>query len=512
MASKTFLTRKKTEGIENSNGAGGDISSIGFAPPNSDGSALALRDTTLSPMPFGSMSSNFNGIALRGTPRLPTITMPTAVALAQMQPSYTQQSAGGGGIRFTPPFAHPGAPSNSHSSTGGLNWRHWGQLYAEQDRSPLPPARSSSDMGFQTATQPMPQHRPHPAFSTGSKDSIVSSGLTLLAETLACLDGPTPPPPVSGRFIGDGGTNGASLLYRDGEGALRGLTPIPVNVPSVKPTAATSSTSSHASAAAALPKPGPGKVNHPGALGIYQDVSLSTSTNVGGPAAKRHTQGALLRIDNGNSNVPVAKGRKKGRKAADAFPEVDEAKGGGGGEISSGTKGDNSKKKRKKTSRWTKEEDDILRRAVEADTNAKTDWKSIAASHFAGSRDASHCRTRWSKHLDPEVSKKPFTAEEDRVILQKLVEGKSFADIAKLLPGRITEQVRRRWESLQPKKKGSWTEAEVKILVEKHREYGNNWSMIAKFIDGRTITQIKNRWHNYQANQEKVKQEPKSEE
>ena len=93
-----------------------------------------------------------------------------------------------------------------------------------------------------------------------------------------------------------------------------------------------------------------------------------------------------------------------------------------------------------------------------------------------------------------------------------MVEGKSFADIAKLLPGRITEQVRRRYESIQPKKKGAWTEAEVKILVEKHREYGNNWSTIAKFIEGRTVTQIKNRWHNYQANQEKVKQEPKSEE
>lgn len=275
------------------------------------------------------MSSSPNSSALRGTPRLPAITMPTAVALAQMQPSTTQQSAVGSGTRFTPPFTHPGAPSNGHNSTGGFNWRHWGQLYAEQDRSPLPPTRSSSGMGTQTAAPPMPHHRPHPAFSTGSKDSIMSNGLTLLAETLACLDGPTPPPPASGRFVGDGGTNGTSLLYRDGEGALRGLTPIPVIVPSVKPAAkpaphpaaATSSTSTHVPAAAALPKPGSGKVNHPGALDIYQDVTLSTSTNASGPAAKSHTPGALLRIDNGSSNFPVTKGRKKGRKAADAFPK-----------------------------------------------------------------------------------------------------------------------------------------------------------------------------------------------
>ena len=507
MASKTFLIRKKTEKAGADSGAGGDISSIGFAPPNSE--------AKLSPMPFGSMSSNPNGIALRGTPRLPTITMPTAAALAQMHPSSTQQSAGGGSIRFTPPFAHPGAPSNCHSSTGGLNWRHWGQLFAEQDYSPHPPPRSS-DMGNQTAAPPMPHHCPHPEFSTGSKDSISSNGLTLLADTLACLDGPTPPPLVSGQFVGDGGTNGASLLYRDGEGALRGLTPIPVNVkpaakPAFHPTVAMGSTSPRAPAAAALhvPKPGPGKMNHTGALGIYQDIPFPTSINVRGPTVKSHNPGALLCIDNDSSNVPVPNGKKKGRKAADAFPKVE---GGSGGDVSSSAKGSN-KKKRKKTLRWTKEEDEILRQAVEADTNTKTDWKNIAATHFAGSRDASHCRTRWSKHLDPAVSKAPWCAEEDRVILQKLVEGKSFADIAKLLPGRITEQVRRRWESLRPKKKGSWSEAEVKILVEKHREYGPNWTMIAKFIEGRTTTQIKNRWHNFEANQEKEdKQEPKSEE
>ena len=530
MASKAFLTRKKIEEIGNGNGAGDeDLASIGFGPPNSD--------AKLSPMPFGSMSSSSS--ALRGTPRLPTITMPTAVALAQKQLLTTQQSAGGGirftppfahpgapsnaatqlssgggGMKFTPPFAHPWAPSNNHSSTGGLNWRHWGQLYADQDRSPLPPVRSS-DMGTRDAAQPMSHRRPHPTFSTSSKDSLSSNGLNLLADTLACLEGPTPPPPVSGPFLGGGGTIQAGLLYRDGEGALKGLTPIPVLPtfkPSAKPKAVTTSASTFVSAAVP-PKLDSGKVNHPGALDIYQDIPLAPSAGIGRPA-KGHNPGALLPIGNGGPNVPISKGKKKGRKAADAFTEVDSSKGGGSGGTTSTSsgRGDGNNKKRKKTLRWTKEEDDILRQAVEADTNPKTDWKSIAATHFPGVRDASHCRTRWSKHIDPAVSKEPFSADEDRVILQKLAEGKSFANIAKELPGRVTEQVRRRWESIQPKKKGAWTEAEVKILIEKYHEYGSNWSMIAKFIEGRTATQIKNRWHNYQVNQEKVVQERKSEE
>lgn len=42
MASKTFLTRKKTEKAEAEGGAGGDISSIGFAPPSSNEAAPGM--------------------------------------------------------------------------------------------------------------------------------------------------------------------------------------------------------------------------------------------------------------------------------------------------------------------------------------------------------------------------------------------------------------------------------------------------------------------------------------
>jgi len=497
MASKTFLSRKKIEETARGVGAAVELDpflkSTGFEAPAVDG---APRSSS------GVATSIVKSTHKHSPVPLPAITISNAAALAQKQPA-TQQSIGGS-IKFTPPFAsHPAAAApSSRNSSGGLNWRHWGQLYAEQERSPLPPVRASSLSLSQAAQLPN-----HPAFSTSSKDSLSSNGLNLLAETLACLDGPTPPPVATGHFVADGGTGGASaLFFSGGNGILKGLTPIPVNVNSVTSVQPPmDSSASRRKPSVPPPKPGSGKPHHPGAMEIFQDnISPSSSANIGSTS---HKPGALLRIDNGGSNVPIPKSKKKGRKVADAFPKestVADANGVGVG-------GGNGKKQ--KTSRWTKEEDDTLRQAVEADASKKTDWAHIAKTNFAGSRNASSCRDRWVKHLDPEVSKDAFSAAEDGIIREKVAEGKSFSDIAKLLPGRLTEMVRRRWHTIQPHKKGPWTESEIKILVEKHREFGSKWTKIAPYIEARTASQIKNRWHNYQEKyQEKVKEEDKSEE
>lgn len=74
------------------------------------------------------------------------------------------------------------------------------------------------------------------------------------------------------------------------------------------------------------------------------------------------------------------------------------------------------------------------------------------------------------------------------------------------LPGRVAEQVKRRWENiLDPniKNNGMWTEAEMKILTDGQKELGNKWAEIAERIPGRNECAVKNRWYNFKTSEKK---------
>jgi hypothetical protein len=144
--------------------------------------------------------------------------------------------------------------------------------------------------------------------------------------------------------------------------------------------------------------------------------------------------------------------------------------------------------------RWTDAEDNLLRELI---NQFGKQW-SVIASRIPN-RTPTQVAARWEKCINPALTKGQFTSEEDQLIRDYVNDHgiHAWPKIITVLPHRSSKQCRERWfNSLDPEiTKAPWTAEEDRLIFEAYVSNGPKWSQIARMISGRSDNAVKNRWN-----------------
>ncbi|CAD8115139.1 unnamed protein product [Paramecium sonneborni] len=145
---------------------------------------------------------------------------------------------------------------------------------------------------------------------------------------------------------------------------------------------------------------------------------------------------------------------------------------------------------------WSVKEDQQLKLALEL---YGTNWIQIATT--MGNRNPSQCAQRW-KRIKPQDQKKRkhFNIEEDQLILDLVKKyRRNWSKIAKFLPEKTSKQIRERFiNKLNPQIIFKpFTDEEDQIIINAYKEIGSKWTKIQGLLVGRPENMIKNRFYSY---------------